>query len=265
MITNSSRMLGITLATVGLVLAGCRCKCKQNEQAGIGHIKCQPMDVTTNLNAKAVFEVQLDEKEANYQWFTTNGPVGDYTEGGQSSRLTVDVRPETAGDYWCEIDKDWGYPVRTRTRLANLAIASPSSLASPKSGTSQQFLTGTNIIIFDIPPTPGIPPTTSVPSTICNISYGTYVVYPLWTPDANTTKYVAKVKFATTNSAHVPNTSYELRRRSSATDVYCATNIGTTEKGQSCSGTVQHKFTVYLKPQFCYSTNYPVFLEVDWQ
>ena len=266
MITNSSRALGIALATVGLMLAGCRCQCKQNEQAGIGHIKCQPMDVTTNQNAKAVFEVQLDEKEANYQWFTTNGPVGAYTEGGRSSRLTVEVRPETEGDYWCEIDEDWGYPVRIRTRLAKLSLNSPNSAFGVKGVRGQLSLMGTNIIILDIPPTPGFPPTTSVSGTICsNVSYGTYVIYPYWLPDANTTKYVAKVRFASSNNPPSANTNYELRRTSSLTDRVCATNMGTIQKSQSCSGAVQHKFTVYLKPEFCFSTNYPVYLEVDWQ
>ncbi len=245
-------VLVLGIALVGLMASGCHSVCYQNKKAGIAHITCQPMDVVAGEGEKAVFEVRLRDKEANYQWYHNGNAVSaTYTSGGNSNRLTVlKVGRETLGDYWCEIDTDKGEPIRTRTRIVRLYSA------------AQVIVKG------DIPPSPGSPPPNAVPGTICGTNYCDFAVFPFngipWMPDPNSIRYVAKVRLKTTNATPLPNTAYELRRKWGLTNAECATNIGTDQKGGSCT-VVGQKFTVYLRPPFCDRSNFPVFLEVDWQ
>ena len=249
--TYAQQALLLGIAIVGLMATGCHSVCWQNEKGGIGHITCQPMDVTTNEGAQAVFEVRLMTKEANYQWYYNGNTVNPtYTIGGNSNRLTVlKVGRETLGDYWCEIDIDKGAPIRTRTRIAKLYRA------------TQVIVKG------NIPPTPGTPPSLPVPGTMCDSPYCNYAVYPAtgspWMPDPGTTKYVAKVRLMSATGSFLPNAAYELRRKWGVTSWQCATNIGTYEKGGACT-VVGQKFTVYLKPGYCDTNTYPLFLEVNW-
>ncbi len=266
--TYAKQAVLMGLAIFGLALAGCHSVCKKNEKAGIAHIICQPMDVVAGEGEKAVFEVRLRVKEANYQWYHNGSAVNPtYTSGGNSNRLTVEVRGETLGDYSCEIETMWGEFVHTRTRIARLYLGSPHrSFASV--GTGPRVLAATNLTSGGIPPTPGYPPSSPpVTNTICGSPFCTFVLYPqtpgvVFTPRLGTTGYVAMVRLGSSTAPPLSNLHYALTRVKFPIPE-CATNIGSVEKGGPCTAAGQ-RFTVYLKPGFCDTNNYPVFLEVKW-
>lgn len=246
----------------GLACGCCKNGCTQNEKAGLATIVCQPVDISVAEHDPATFEVQVKGRDLVYQWYFKDGPVSEGMKGGRTNSLTVsDLTTNKQGYYWCEIDSSdpvWGAPVRTRTRAAKLTIL-PASVAGGLS------FTGTNVIM-DIPPTPNLPPPGSPSGADCG-DYCTYVVYnnngTAYKPDLGTTKFVAKVQAPL--GTYVSNADYELLRAANLTDRFCATNIGTIQKGFGSTPSKRYVFTVYFKPGKCPPTNTYVYLEVDWQ
>lgn len=270
--TNRKHLYGTCLALVALLpLAGCLHQCPENKEAGIAHISCQPMNARAKLHGEAKFEVKARGRDTTYQWYHRGLPVGNYTEGGQSNVLRVlDVRAETMGDYWCEIDsKDptWDEPVRTRTRIAYLQTNSASSMPGI-GGPAARSILASNIVTLSVPPVSGNPPLPA-PNKCCCGKYCTYVVFNNnsagYKPDANTTKFEAKVHYQQIGQL-LDNTKYYLLRKGSALrDTNCAANLPASLKTGPCRPTTNYSFTVYFKDTDCPANNSTIWLEVDWK
>lgn len=241
MTTHISRMMALAVFA-GLVVGGTGCKCvsqnecspvcKENTEAGLPMIQCQPLDATvTGKEETAVFNVNADGKDLAFQWYRDGRPLAD-TDGFQGAKkqqlLVSDVPHGKVGNYFCRIisTDSSGFPINTDTRMATLGFVETKSRSTPP--VQHQPL----------------PPGSSGTST-CGV-YCAYVLFPAGFKPA-TGHFTASATVRFSNSMNcLPVTSYNLFWQVNALEKGCATNSSDIKKSFPCNAAKTYKFIVYF-------------------
>lgn len=229
------------------------CVCKKNLDKGYATIVCQPVDQDVVAGHPAVFSVDATGKNLIYQWYFRGEDVNgmrveaavDSAQGGQTAAIKIpNVDPTMGGSYWCDIHStgDWGAPVTTRTRDAQLGIKTdPPSLPA---GQVQSFLGQQG------PFAPGSQ------GTVCNSGTCGYVNFQNngngYDPDPGLTK--GRVKIHVDGNPNRLNSDYCLMWYDDLGGMGCATDDQTPPKDQklfNINANRLYVFTVFFKTGKC--------------
>jgi hypothetical protein len=240
MTKQTSRMMALVVFA-GLVLGVVGCKsvsrnscaqvCKDNTEAGLPTIQCQPLDTTVGEKETATFKVTAVGKNLEFQWYRNGYPLTD-TEGFKGAKrpqlFISDVSSGKVGNYFCRIiGTDCSeFPISTDTRMATLGYV---QTFKPMAQTIQHQ-----------PLPPG-----SSGTSICG-PYCAYVPFQTgFKPATGQTLARAKVRLSNSTS-YLPVGSYNLFWQASVLERGCATNYTDMEKSFSCKDTKTYKFIVYF-------------------
>ncbi len=270
------KISGVLLASITLVfLTGCECMkknggyCKANQEAGLPIITCQPMDVDTRVGGQAQFAVEATGQDLVYQWYFRPGAPGAAVQqlitgtpqynGGETPTLSVmAVNAAKVGFYWCEIDGTgkWGFPLRTRTRDAQLGITNGIPPTAGPSGPSPA------IQVF--PPQLGSMPQAKSGTVTCG-SYCGWLNFQNsglgFRPASGTTTGRIKVKVGTT---YLSNSAFLVRWFDNLGNSGCTSNgADANQKVFSSDPSRIYCFTVYFVSP-CPAYGSQIFFELEF-